>query len=73
MLLVLHQNGELTLQDVERIGVLLVNVGPRPGPRAVVPRLRDAELLEGGLDHDPAAEHGLALPRAMNDPSMPRV
>jgi hypothetical protein len=57
MLLVLHQDGELALQDVERIGVPLVEMRPRPGPRAVVPRLRDAELLEGGLDHDPAAEH----------------
>ena len=49
--------------------MLPVEVRSRSGPRAVEPRLRDAELLEGGLEYDPAAEHGLALPRAMDDPS----
>jgi hypothetical protein len=43
-----------------------VRLGSRP--RAVEPRLRDAELLEGGLDENPSAEHGLALAGSVHDP-----
>jgi hypothetical protein len=60
-LLVFDQDGELTLEDVERIRVLLVEVRFGSGPSVREKRLRDAELFEVGLDHDPPAEERFAL------------
>jgi hypothetical protein len=69
MLLVSHEHRELAFENVERVRVPPVEVRSGSRPCTVEPRLRDGELLERGLDHDPAAEQGLAVPRAMNNPS----
>ena len=64
VLLVVHEHRELALEDVERVGVLPVEVRLRPGPRVREPGLGDAEVVEARLDRDPPAEEGVALARA---------
>jgi hypothetical protein len=73
-LLVTDEERELALEHVERINVLPVDVRVRAGPSAVELRFRDAELLEGRLDQNPATEQRLALAGSVNDPChCPRV
>ena len=67
-LLVVDEDPHLALEDVEGVGVVLVVVRVGPGPRRPEVGLRDAELLEGRLQHDAAAEQRFALPGAVNDP-----
>ena len=56
MLLVADADRELALEHVERVGVLAVEVEIGSGPRRREPRLGHRQLLEPGLEHDPAAE-----------------
>ena len=67
VLVVADEKGHLAFEHVERVGVVSMQV--RIGARACVGevRLRDAELVEGHLDHDPAAEERLALAGPVND------
>ena len=67
VLLVVHEDRELPLEDVERVGVAAVEVRPGARAGAWVARLRDAELVERPLDHDPAAEERLALAGSVHD------
>lgn len=69
MLLALDEDGELTLQDVERVHVLPVDVRSRSGPRAVVPRFRDAELSNAALITILPPNTAHALPGATNNRS----
>jgi hypothetical protein len=67
-LFVVHdQNCEPTLEDVERIRVLPVEVRARSVSRGIEIRFGDAELLEVGLDHDPTVEQRFALARPEYD------
>ena len=67
VLLVVHEKGQLALEDVERINVLAVNVRRRAGPCLRVPRLRDRQIVERRPERDPAAEERLALAGPLND------
>ena len=67
LFLVHDQNCEPALEDVERIRVLPVEVRARSVSRGIEMRFGDAELLEVGLDHDPAVEQRLALARPEHD------
>jgi hypothetical protein len=69
VLLVVDQDGESALEDVERIGVVMVDVWARAVPRAVEVRLGDRELVEARLEHDPAAEERLSFAWSEHDTS----
>jgi hypothetical protein len=66
-LLVVDQDREPTLEDVERIRVLSVEMRIRSGASVREKRLGDAELVEVRLDHDPSAEERLALAGSVHD------
>jgi hypothetical protein len=67
LLLVVDQDRELALEDVERIGVLPVEVRIRSRASVREVRLRDAELVEVRLDDDSSAEERLALAGSVHD------
>jgi hypothetical protein len=67
LLLVVDQDSEPALEDVERIRVLPVEVRIRSLASIREERLRDAELVEVRLDHDPSAEERLALAGSVHD------
>jgi hypothetical protein len=68
LLLVVDEDREPTLEDVERIRVLPVEVWIRSGASVREKRLRDAELVEVRLDDDPSAEERLAFAGSVHDP-----
>src|SRR5262249_56812561 len=67
-LLVVHEDGQLAFEDVEGVGVVLVVVRLSARPRRPEVGLRDAELVERGLQDDAAAEQRLAFACAVDDP-----
>ena len=67
VLLVADADRQLALEHVERVGVLTVEVEIGPRPRGREPRLGHRQLLEPGLEHDPAAEERLAFAGAVVD------
>jgi hypothetical protein len=69
LLLVVDEHREPALDDVERIHVQTMEVGGRSVAGIREERFRDAQLLEVGLDHDPAAEQRLALARPVHHAS----
>ena len=71
---VVDEERELAFQNVERVRVLPMHVRVGAGPSVGEVRLRDAELLEGRLDHDPSVEERLAFADSVNGPwHRPRV
>jgi hypothetical protein len=67
LLIVADENSELALEDVERVRMQLVEVRLSSLARVRKQRLRDAELVEGCLEHDPPAEERFALAGAQKD------
>ena len=67
LLLVVDEDGEPTLEHVERVRVPAVEVRIGAVARIREVRLRDAQLLEGRLEHDPAVEEHLAFARPEDD------
>jgi hypothetical protein len=67
LVLVVDEDSESALEDVKRIRVLPVEVRICSGASVREKRLRDAELVEVRLDHDPSAEERLALAGSVHD------
>ena len=67
VLLVVEQEGELALEDVERVRMLavVVGLGARSGIREE--RLGQTELGQGRPEDDPAAEERLAAAGVLDD------